>query len=125
MAAGRSSVTLVVPRGLGGAPFTRTRKVVVPIGWMARVWARVPDARMEAWTPEGDLLVSEPGDNTIVELRPGNGRAAHKRTLLTGLISPQGMAFARLNGRWVLYVGEAGQIDRYPWRNNGIAGRAR
>src|SRR6185312_4666719 len=105
-AAARSGVTLVVPPGLGGGPFATPRKVFVPTGWTARVWARVPGARMEAWTPEGDLLVSEPASGRIVELKPGTKQAASTSTLLSGLDSPQGMAFARLSGHWVLYVGE-------------------
>jgi glucose/arabinose dehydrogenase len=121
-AASRSSVTLVVPPGLGGGPFAAQRKVFVPTGWTARVWARVPGARMEAWTPEGDLLVSEPASGRIVELKPGANQAASTSTLLSGLNSPQGMAFARFSGRWVLYVGQADQIDRYPWGAHGISG---
>ena len=121
-AAGRSEVTLVVPPGLGGGPFATQRKVLVPAAWTARVWARAPGARMEAWTPEGDLLVSEPASGRIAELKPGAERAASSSTLLSGLNSPQGMAFARFSGHWVLYVGEAGQIDRYPWGAHGISG---
>jgi glucose/arabinose dehydrogenase len=121
-AAGQSRVTLVVPPGLGGGAFATPRKVFVPTGWTARVWARVPGARMEAWTPEGDLLVSEPANGRIVELKPGAEQAASMSTLLSGLNSPQGMAFARLSGHWVLYVGEADQIDRYPWGAHGISG---
>ena len=49
------------------------RQLTVPSGWTARVWARVDDARMEAWTPEGDLLVSSPGDGSVMELRPDRG----------------------------------------------------
>ena len=41
---------------------------------------------------------------------------------MSGLTSPQGLAFARLGGRWVLYVGESDQIDRYPWGARGISG---
>jgi glucose/arabinose dehydrogenase len=77
---------------------------------------------MEAWTPEGDLLVSEPANGRIVELKPGAGQAASTTTLLSGLNSPQGMAFARLSGHWVLYVGETDRIDRYPWGARGIGG---
>jgi glucose/arabinose dehydrogenase len=98
------------------------RQLTVPSGWTARVWARVSGARMEAWTPEGDLLVSVPGGGDIVELRPDAAGTATATTLLSGLTNPQGMAFAKLNGRWVLYVGESDQIDRYPWGSSGISG---
>src|SRR6202042_3414321 len=29
---------------------------------------------------------------------------------------------ARLDGKWVLYVAESDQIDRYPWGSGGISG---
>jgi glucose/arabinose dehydrogenase len=79
------------------------------------VWARLPGARMEAWTPDGDLLVSQPAAGRVVELAPGPGGTATARTLLSGLTWPQGLAFARVAGRWVLYVAESDQIDRYSW----------
>ena len=80
---------------------------------------------MEAWTPEGDLLVSEPGEGKIVELRPDATGGATMTILLSGLTSPQGLAFARLGGQWVLYVAETDQIDRYPWGPTGSAVPAR
>ena len=120
--AAQSGVDLVVPPGEGGGAFSMPRRLSVPHGWTARVWARVPGARMEAWTPEGDLLVSEPGSGRVAELTPRPGGTAASRSLLSGLTSPQGLAFARLAGRWVLYVGESDQIDRYPWGSGGISG---
>jgi glucose/arabinose dehydrogenase len=77
---------------------------------------------MEAWTPEGDLLVSVPDNGEIVELRPDAAGTAIVTTLLTGLTNPQGMAFARLDGKWVLYVAESDQIDRYPWSAGKLSG---
>ena len=77
---------------------------------------------MEAWTPGGDLLVSDPGDGKIMELRPDAAGTAAVATLLSGLTYPQGMAFARLDGGWVLYVAESDQIDRYPWRGDTVSG---
>jgi glucose/arabinose dehydrogenase len=121
-AAARSMVNLVIPPGEGGGAFATPRTLMVPPGWTARVWARVPGARMEAWTPEGDLLVSQPGLGSIVELKPGPHGTAAPHVLLSGLTLPQGMAFARVAGRWVLYVGESDQIDRYPWGAGGIGG---
>jgi hypothetical protein len=121
--AAQSWVDLVVPHGEGGGAFSSPRRLKVPDGWTARVWARVPGARKEAWTPEGDLLVSVPGSGRVVELMPRSGGTATSRVLLSGLTSPQGLAFARLAGRWVLYVGESDQIDRYPWVAGRISGR--
>jgi len=112
----------LVTAGEGGVPFNRPRTLWVPPGWTARVWARVPDARMEAWTPEGDLLVSQPDYGFVTELVPDAQGTAKPRTLLRGLTEPQGLAFARVSGRWVLYVAESDQIDRYPWGSTGIDG---
>jgi glucose/arabinose dehydrogenase len=120
--AAQSSVDLVVSPGEGGGAFSTPRRLQVPDGWTARVWARLPGARMEAWTPEGDLLVSEPGSGRVVELTPRSAGTPASRILLSGLTSPQGLAFARRGGRWVLYVGESDQIDRYPWGPGGISG---
>jgi glucose/arabinose dehydrogenase len=115
-------VPLTVPAGEGGGALSTRRMLTVPAGWTARVWARVPDARMEAWTPEGDLLVSEPDNGKIVQLRPDGAGTATAATLLAGLTYPQGMAFARLDGSWVLYVAGSDQIDRYRWRAGRISG---
>jgi glucose/arabinose dehydrogenase len=120
--AGRSATPLVVPAGEGGGALSATHMLTVPAGWTARVWARVPDARMEAWTPGGELLVSEPADGKIMELRPDAAGTATVTTLLAGLTYPQGIAFARLDGTWVLYVAESDQIDRYRWTGDGISG---
>ena len=121
-AASSSATPLVVPAGEGGGALSTSHALTMPAGWTARVWARVPDARMEAWTPEGDLLVSEPDEGRIAELRPDTSGGAAMTILLSGLTSPQGMAFARLGGQWVLYVAETDQIDRYPWGADGISG---
>ncbi|HUD38995.1 MAG TPA: hypothetical protein VMR14_18995 [Streptosporangiaceae bacterium] len=116
-------VPLVVPSGEGGGAFSVSRKLKLPPGWTARVWARVPGARMEAWTPEGDLLVSQPYSGAVTELVPDSRGTARARTVLSGLTMPQGLAFAKVSGHWVLYVGESDEIDRYPWGARGIEGR--
>jgi glucose/arabinose dehydrogenase len=121
-AASSSATTLVVPAGEGGGALSAPHTLTMPAGWTARVWARVPNARMEAWTPEGNLLVSEPGEGRIAELRPDTSGGAAMTILLSGLTSPQGMAFAERGGQWVLYVAETDQIDRYPWGSGGISG---
>jgi glucose/arabinose dehydrogenase len=122
--AATTTVRLTVAAGARAAPFSTHRTLTVPAGWKAELWARVPDARMEAWSPEGDLLVSEPDEGKIIGLVPGANpqTAPTKRIVLSGLTQPQGLALARLDGRWVLYVGESDQIDRYPWKGSTVSG---
>jgi glucose/arabinose dehydrogenase len=117
-------VPLRVPAGNGGGALSTARTLRVPKGWTAEVWARIPGARMEAWTPEGDLLVSVPTTGDVLELTPGAKASTppRQRTILSGLTGPQGLAFARVNKRWVLYVGEYDRIDRYAWSGHGVSG---
>ncbi|HEY3902951.1 MAG TPA: hypothetical protein VGM14_03445 [Streptosporangiaceae bacterium] len=119
-----SSVEVAAPPGEDGA-FAVKHKLHVPPGWTVRVWGRVSDARMEAWTPQGDLLVSQPDEGTVAELIPSRTGLAKMRTVLSNVTQPQGLAFARLGGRWVLYVAEADQVVRYPWGKKGISGPPR
>ena len=79
---------------------------------------------MEAWTPEGDLLVSEPDEGRIIELVPGapTQAATTQKMVLSGMTEPQGLAFARQAGQWVLYVGQSDQIDRYAWGSGTVGG---
>jgi glucose/arabinose dehydrogenase len=113
---------LVVPAGEGGGALSVPHTLTLPAGWTARVWARVPDARMEAWTPQGNLLVSQPNRGSVVQLRPDAAGTATVTTLLSGLTNPQGLAFATVGGRQVLYVAESDQIDQYPWEPGGTVG---
>jgi glucose/arabinose dehydrogenase len=114
-------VTLKIPAANRGSGAAQT--MTLPRGSTAEVWARVPAARMEAWTPQGALLVSQPGEGEITELVPGADPASPPvaRTLVSGLHNPQGMAFDTVGGHEVLYVAESDELDRYVW-NGGSAG---
>lgn len=118
---GRETMTLSVPSSLAGGSLSSPHQVEVPQGWTASVWARPQGARMMAVTPEGNLLVSEPDNGVVLELSGGKV-AEGENVVLSGLESPQGLAFAERDGGWVLYVGESNQIDAYPW-SEGKAGR--
>jgi glucose/arabinose dehydrogenase len=118
-----SPTTLVVPGANGASPFNSNHKLSVPSGWGAEVWARVSNARFAVWTPQDHLLVSSSSAGQIVELTPGaGGGAATQRTLISGLTSPQGLAFDSLEGSEVLYVAESNQVDRYVWGAGGTLG---
>jgi glucose/arabinose dehydrogenase len=116
---GRELVTLRTPASMRGGELSSSHQLEVPKGWKASVWARVEGARMEAITPEGNLLVSVPGQGDIVELS-GKGTATTENVILAGLESPQGLAFTKRGGGWILYVGESDQIDAYPWHAGGV-----
>jgi glucose/arabinose dehydrogenase len=106
--------------GTGAAPFDETRRLQAPPGWTVTVWARVPGARLLAWTPDGRLLVSRPKFGDVVGLVPGQGDAAPaQRTLVSGLDQPHGLAFTGNT----LYVAESDQVDGFTYRAGAVSGR--
>lgn len=117
-------VTLAVLPGAGGEPFDVPRKLTIPVGWTAAVWARIGDARFAAWTPQHDLLVSSSDGGEVIELTPGRTPSSgpRKRVLISGLSDPQGLAFDVVKGVRVLYVAESDKIDRYVWKRTGALG---
>jgi glucose/arabinose dehydrogenase len=118
------TVRLEVPAANNAAPFNVPRRVSIPRGWTAEVWARVPGARFAIWTPNNQLLVSQPYGDEVFELRPGKTPSAvpRKTVLVSGLTLPQGLAFDKLDGKEVLYIAESDEIDRYVWHANGTLG---
>ena len=112
--AGLVPAPVTVGPGMGDAPFDTARSVQVPAGWTASVWARVPSARLEAWAPDGSLLVSVPETGEVTRLVPGaNGAPPARSTLLSGLTQPHGLAF---DGS-TLYVAESDQVSAYAYGN--------
>ena len=106
--------------GTDAAPFDQTRRLQAPPGWTVSVWARVPGARLLAWTPDQRLLVSRPGAGDVVALTPGAGDSAPaQKTLVAGLNQPHGLAF---DGD-TLYVAESDQVDAFTYRNAALSGR--
>jgi len=115
---GLSESTVVVPEGLSAAPFDQPRTVVIPDGWSLSVWARLPKARLAAWTPDGYLLVSVPSTGEVVRLER-SGDTARQSVLLDGLDQPHGLALSGTS----LYVAESDQIDAYDYAGGTATNR--
>lgn len=103
-------VTVKVPDDFTAAPFDQPRKALVPNGWTLSVWARMPKPRLEAWTPDGNLLVSVPSAGQVIRLKP-TGAGPRPEVLLEGLHQPHGLTFAGPT----LYVAESDRIDAYDY----------
>jgi glucose/arabinose dehydrogenase len=119
-------VRLRVPGVNRTGVFTAPHRVLLPRGWSAEVWGLVGEARLEAWTPQHELLVSSPDEGTVTELVPRAGHPAlppRRRTIISGMDNPQGLAFDRLDGHEVLYVAGSGELDRYVWTGHGVGRR--
>jgi glucose/arabinose dehydrogenase len=104
-------VVLAVPDALKKGEFASPHTVLIPQGWTMSLWASVPDARLEAWTPDGALLVSRPGEGEIDRLTQDASGTATSSVLLEGLTQPHGMAF---DGS-TLYVAESDRIRAYTY----------
>ena len=111
-APGLVATTVTVPEGLGAAPFDTARQALIPSGWSMAVFARIPKARLAAWTPDGRLLVSVPAAGEVLRVSADGVTS----TLLSGLEQPHGLAFAGNT----LYVAESNQVVSYAYAD-GVA----
>ena len=104
----------------GNSPIVRGRPkdaaLHVPPGFTVTLWATgFGDPRNMVYAPNGDIFIAEPGDGKITVLRGGN--PAQRVTFASGLDEPFGLAF---HGPW-LYVGNTGEIVRFPYQNGQVA----
>ena len=117
--AGLVSMPLEVPSSLAGGPLDTPRTVRAPEGWTVSVWARTDAPRLEAWTPDGRLLVSRPEHGDVLAFTPSDGDGAPTMTTLAdGLTQPHGLAF---DGD-TLYVAESDRIDSFDYAEGSVSG---
>lgn len=111
-AAASVSNKLEVPAALSAPPFDTERSLTIPPGFGIRVWARVPDARFMALAPNGDVLVSIPGEGRIVLLREREVNTPQQFDFATGLRKPHDMVFRIINNVTYLYFSESNRVSR-------------
>ncbi|RZK58816.1 MAG: sugar dehydrogenase, partial [Hymenobacter sp.] len=115
-----------VPTALAASPFNVARTAQVPAGWALAVYARVPGARFLALTPEGNLLVSQPGAGKISLVRPSTGGGVPTVSdFATGLNQPHDMVFHTIGSTTYLYVAESDKIGRYTYQPGNLTGQSR
>jgi glucose/arabinose dehydrogenase len=116
--AGLEEVTVAVPDDFAARPFDEPRKALVPKGWTLSVWARIPQPRLEAWTPDGNLLLSVPSTGQVIRLEPSDA-SPRANLLLDGLDQPHGLVFSGST----LYVAESDQVDAYDYADGTASNR--
>jgi glucose/arabinose dehydrogenase len=113
--AGLAEVTVQVSDDMAAVPFDEPRKALVPKGWTMAVWARVAKPRLEAWTPDGQLLVSIPSVGQVVRFEP-SGLGPQVQVLLNGMNQPHGLAFAGST----LYIAEADEVVAFDYADGAV-----
>ncbi len=107
-------ITVNVPTSMRSAPFDHDRTLNVPPHFSIAVFARVPNARFMAVAPNGDVLVSDPGDGKVVLLRPDPAGGDPKAfDFAKGLRSPHAIIFHTMGAVTYVYISETNQINRY------------
>ncbi|MBL7261148.1 PQQ-dependent sugar dehydrogenase [Paractinoplanes lichenicola] len=89
--------------------------IKAPPGWTVSVWAKVPGARLLAWTPDKRLLVSRPESGDVLVL----DEQGQSQPLVEGLNQPHGLAF---DGD-TLYVAESDQVDSFSYAGGKVSGK--
>ncbi len=97
-------------------PFHTERTLRVPPNFRIAVYARIPGARFMAIAPNGDLLVSQPGEGRIYIVRPDSGGGDPKVSVYKqGLRYPHDIVFHTIGGNTFLYLAESHRISRFAY----------
>jgi glucose/arabinose dehydrogenase len=123
--AANTQVTVQVPASMTAAPFNVPRQLTVPTGFQIAVYARVTGARFMAVTPDGNLLVSRPGNGRIVLVRPNASGDPLVSDFATGLSRPHDLVFTTIGTTTYLYVSEKNRVARYTYTPGNLTGQGR
>jgi glucose/arabinose dehydrogenase len=116
-------VPVDVPAGLDDAPYDKPRKLTLPGGWKASVYARITKARFMSPTPSGDLLVSQPSTGRVWLVRRSGDGTGKATVFIGGLDRPHDIVFTELSGQTWVFISEADRVMRYPYTNGDTRAR--
>lgn len=119
------SVPVEVPGSMRSAPFDVQRVLRVPPDFRVSVYARISKPRFMAVTPDGNLLVSQPGTGKVLLVRPNPNGDPTVSDWATGLYRPHDIVFHAIGGATYVYVAEGDKIARYSYASGDLTGRGR
>ncbi|RYZ38193.1 MAG: sugar dehydrogenase [Myxococcaceae bacterium] len=96
-------------------PVNVARSLNIPSGMQVSVWAWVPGARFIAFSPEGTLLVSVPGQDKVMQVRPRAGQSPEVTQWAAGLGRPHDIVFHERDGRLWVFLSENNRVTRSRW----------
>jgi glucose/arabinose dehydrogenase len=119
------STPVIVPASMRTSPFNTGRSLLVPPNFTISVYARIPGARFMAVTPDGNLLVSKPGADSVLLVRPNGSADPLITNYVGGLRRPHDIVFHTINGTTYLYISATNQIVRYVFTPGALTPGAR
>ncbi len=120
-----NSVKVTVPGGMNTSPFDTDRYLTVPAGFQISVYARIPGARFIAVTPDGNLLVSQPGQGTVSLVQANTDVNPTVLTFVSGLHNPHDIVFHTIASTTYVYITESNEINRYIYKAGDTAAHDR
>ena len=120
-----ATVNVTVPASMRSAPFNTARTLVVPPGFSAAVYARVPGARFMLALSNGDLLVSNPGAGTVYLVRPRGSADPTVTAWASGLYRPHDLVLHTVGAQPYVYVAEGDRITRYAYTAGDSVGQGK
>jgi glucose/arabinose dehydrogenase len=109
-------IKVAVPGSMNSKPFDTDRYLTVPEGFQISVYARVSGARFIAVTPDGNLLVSQPGKGIVSLVQANTDTPPTVSTFVDGLQNPHDMVFHNVGSTTYLYISESNQINRFIYK---------
>jgi glucose/arabinose dehydrogenase len=114
-----------VPEALRFGVFSTDRFLMIPQNFSIAVYARVSGARFLAIAPNGDLLVSVPGEGRVVLVRSNASGTTSVSDFVTGLRKPHDIVFHKIGAITYVYISETNQVNRYIYNAGDTQGHDR